>query len=102
MFIPDNNEIDKVIENAIENIFFITGAEMIQLNKLVPILKYHLKKNKFTIRFNARIRNVHFYIKKTYGSISQFIRKKTNYIISTHNGNEYLYPVTANNLNTVK
>jgi hypothetical protein len=102
MFVPDTNEIDKVIENALENIFFITGAEKVQLNRLVPILKYHLKKNDFVIRYNSRIRNVHFYLKKMYGSISQFIRNKTNYIIDTENGNEYLYPVAVNLLNAIK
>lgn len=79
MFVPDSKVINKQLIDAIEHIFFITSTEKLPLNIVVPMLKMEFKKNYEPIYYNRKIRNINYYIKKNHKSISNYIKKYTDF-----------------------
>ncbi len=94
MFIPSEETINKQIIDSIEHIFFITGAEQISLDSLVPMIKIEFKKNYETLKFNGKVRNIHFFIKTKHKTISNFINNYTDYKIINKNNLSYIIPIT--------
>ncbi len=91
MFVPDSKVIDKQLIDAIEHIFFITSAEKLPLNILVPMLKMEFKKNYEPIYYNKKIRNIHYYIKFKHKSISYFIKNFTGFNLEESKTDSLIY-----------
>jgi len=82
-FFPEKTTIEEKIDSYICNAFFTTGLEQIPLDAIMKIVMLEAKKDNFIIKYTNsigkdRVRNIHYYIKKCYGSLSSYIEKTSN------------------------
>jgi hypothetical protein len=82
-FFPEKTTIDEKIDSYICNAFFTTRLEQIPLDAIMKIVMLEAKKDNFIIKYTktngqSKIRNIHYYIKKCYGSLSNYLVKTSS------------------------
>lgn len=82
-FYPEKNTIEEKIDSYICNAFFTTGLDQIPLDAIMKIVMLEAKKDNFIVRYEKpngqhKIRNIHYYIKKCYGNLTNYLEKINN------------------------
>tara|TARA_B100000927_G_C16139293_1_gene338674 strand:- start:263 stop:541 length:279 start_codon:yes stop_codon:yes gene_type:complete len=74
MYNYDNKELDKVVDNIIFGFFKETETEMVLLSDLGSIIKME-GAQQIDLTYNGKVRNINSYIRNTYNSLSNYIKK---------------------------
>lgn len=92
-----NESINNTIINVLDNIMYTLKSIEIKIDKskipiviLPELIKKELKKIKFRLTKDGKVRNIVSYIKREYKSLSNFIKTQTNYKIVLENDNLYI------------
>ena len=74
MYNYDNKELDKVIDNIIFGFFKETETEIVLLSDLGTVIKMEAAQQ-IDLTYNVKVRNINSYIRNTYNSLSNYIKK---------------------------